>query len=87
MSLEPRLGQENLAYHCGPGRDARLDHDHSHISLYCVRADAHAIRDRLAAEALQQIVQRFSLALREVKLLGDSRQWDYLGRTSFKQDR
>ena len=43
-----RLGQDNFAYHCGPGRDARLDHDHSQKGLHCVGADVHAIRNGLA---------------------------------------
>src|SRR6266480_3244172 len=31
-----RLGHDNFAYHCGPGRDARLDHDHPQKGLHCV---------------------------------------------------
>ena len=48
MSLLLRLGQENSAYHGGPGRGTRLDHDRSQKGLHCVGADVHAICNRLA---------------------------------------
>jgi hypothetical protein len=67
------LRHDNLSEDRRTRRDSGFDHNHSHKGLHRVRANVHPIRNLLAAHALQQIRQRFSLALREIKLLGDFR--------------
>jgi len=71
-----RLCHENFPHNCRARGHSRLDHDQSQKGLHRVGTDIHPIRNRLAIQALQQIVQHFSFTLREVELLGDLRQRD-----------
>src|SRR6266436_2169132 len=61
-----RLRHHNLSDDCRAGGDSCLDHNQSQKGLHCVGADAHPIRNLFAAQAVHQITQRFSLALREI---------------------
>jgi len=81
-----RLRHHNLSDDCRAGGDSCLDHNQSQKGLHCVGADAHPIRNLFAAQALHQISQRFFLALREIKLLGDLRQGDESEGASFEKD-
>ena len=81
-----RLGHDNFSHDCGAGRDSCLDHNQSQKGLHCVGADVHPIRNLLAAQALQQVLQYLSLALRKVVYLRDLRQRKQSGGASFKQD-
>src|SRR5687767_14584975 len=70
-TIEPALGfgrddfgRDDFRQNRRAGSHPHLDHDQSQESLHRVRADVHPMRDLLAAQALQQILQRISLASR-----------------------
>jgi hypothetical protein len=71
-----RLGHNNFSHNRRAGGYSRFDHDQSQKGLYRVGADIHPIRNRLAIQALQQILQHLSFTLREVESLGNLRQRD-----------
>ncbi len=84
--MEPLLclGHDNFTHNCRAGARPRLDHDQSQKGPHGAEADVHPIGNLLAAQALQHILQYFSLTLREIELLGDLGQWDQPGGPSFE---
>src|SRR3989442_945161 len=64
---------EDPSENTGPGGDLHLTHHQAKEGLHCMRTDAHAGGDLFTRHTLQEKMQGFPLAWREVELLPDHR--------------
>ena len=85
--LRLSLRHDNFSDDRRTGRDSRFDHDQSQKGPHRIGTKIHPVCNFLAFHPLQQILQHFLFALREVELLADLRQKNQCRGSSFKQNR